>query len=80
MKSSIPATLVAALLTLSAAAFQVARAADTPASSQPTVSERLNNARDAIKAKKWQPALAELRIAVREEPKNADVHNPKSGS
>ena len=64
-----------ALLTVGAIAFQAAQAADTPATSQPTVNERLQNARDAIKAKKWQPALAELRIAVREEPRNADAQN-----
>ncbi|NJS35392.1 MAG: tetratricopeptide repeat protein [Brachymonas sp.] len=53
----------------------IAVAADTPSTAQPTVSERMQNARDAIKANKWQPAIAELRIAVRDEPKNADAHN-----
>ena len=70
-----PQICIAALLALSASAFNLAHAADTPNTAVPTVSERLTNARESIKAKKWQPALAELRIAVREEPKNADVHN-----
>jgi Flp pilus assembly protein TadD len=74
MKSSIQAISIATLLAISSAAFQ-AQAADTPAVAQPTVSERMSNARDAIKAKKWPQALAELQIAVREEPRNADVHN-----
>ncbi len=64
-----------ALLSFGAATLQTAQAADTPASAQPTVNERLQNARDAIKEKKWSQAIAELRIAVREEPRNADAHN-----
>jgi tetratricopeptide (TPR) repeat protein len=51
-------------------------AADTtPAAAGPTASERISSARDAIKAKNWRFALAELNAAVKEEPKNADVHN-----
>ncbi len=50
-------------------------AADTPTVSQPTTAERLDLARDAIKAKEWRKALAELNIAARAEPRNADVHN-----
>jgi Flp pilus assembly protein TadD len=75
MKSNTSCTLIAAFLVISSAVFQTANAADTPTTSQPTVSERLGNARDAIKAKKWPQALAELQIAAREEPRNADVHN-----
>jgi Tfp pilus assembly protein PilF len=52
-----------------------AQAADTPPVSQPTANERLQIARDAIAAKNWSRALAELNIAVRDEPRNADVHN-----
>ena len=75
MKSTFRTSIAGALLAITATAFQVAQAADTPSTAQPTVSERLQNARDAIKANKWQPAIAELRIAVRDEPKNADAHN-----
>jgi Tfp pilus assembly protein PilF len=75
MKSTLQTSIVAALLAVSTLAFQAVQAADTPASAQPTVNERLQNARDHIKANKWQPAIAELRIAVRDEPKNADAHN-----
>jgi Tfp pilus assembly protein PilF len=41
----------------------------------PTVAERMSNAREAIKAKDWKRALAELKVAVRDEPRNADAHN-----
>lgn len=75
MKSNHTSMVIAALLCISASAFQLAHAADTPSVAQPTVNERLDSAREAIKAKKWQPALNELRIAAREEPRNADVHN-----
>ena len=65
--------LLAALLL---AALPVAQAADevtTPAA--PTVAERLANARAAIAAKEWSRAMRELNVAVREQPRNADVHN-----
>lgn len=41
----------------------------------PTVGERLLSARNAILAKDWRKALAELDEALRDEPRNADVHN-----
>ena len=57
-------------------AAQSAQAADTgPVVKQPSANERIDLARDAIKAKDWKKALAELNLAVREEPRNADVHN-----
>jgi Tfp pilus assembly protein PilF len=62
-----------------------AQAADTPAesaaptatstASTPTASERISTARAAIKAKNWKLALAELNSAVKDDPKNADIHN-----
>jgi Tfp pilus assembly protein PilF len=53
-----------------------AAAADTgPAVRQPSASERLDLAREAIKKQDWKRSLAELNLAVREEPRNADVHN-----
>jgi Tfp pilus assembly protein PilF len=62
-----------------------AQAADTPAesaaptatstASTPSASERISTARAAIKAKNWKLALAELNSAVKDDPKNADIHN-----
>jgi Flp pilus assembly protein TadD len=76
MKSNLQTTAIAVLLTISAVAFQTAHAADTgPSVSQPTVSERLTLAREAIEKKDWRKALAELNVAAKEEPRNADVHN-----
>lgn len=57
-------------------AATLASAADTaPIATAPTASERITTARDAIKAKNWKLALAELNVAVKDEPKNADIHN-----
>ncbi len=51
-------------------------AADTgPAVRQPSAGERVDLARDAIKNRDWKKSLAELNLAVREEPRNADAHN-----
>lgn len=76
MKSIIQSALFATLLTVGAAVLQGAYAADTgPSTPQPTASDRMSIARDAIKANKWSVAIAELRLAVRDEPKNADAHN-----
>lgn len=64
--------IVALAAVVSASVF----AADTtPLPATPNVSERLVSARDAIKAKNWKVALSELNIAVKDEPKNADIHN-----
>ena len=46
-----------------------------PAVRQPSAGERMDLARDAIKNKDWKKSLAELNLAVREEPRNADAHN-----
>ena len=61
--------MVAALLLCSPVTF----AADT--SSGPTVNQRLTTARKAIDAKDWSRAQFELNAAVRDEPRNADIHN-----
>lgn len=65
--------LIAALAAV--VSVSVFAADTTPLPAAPTVSERLVSAREAIKAKNWKAALSELNIAVKEEPKNADVHN-----
>ena len=54
----------------------MAHAADSmPTAEAPSASDRLSKARIAIKAKDWKKALAELNVAVKEDPKNADAHN-----
>ena len=67
--------LVAALSAFAVVAY----AADTPGSNPSipavTVQQRLATARKAIDAKDWSRAMNELNAAVREEPRNADVHN-----
>lgn len=40
-----------------------------------SASDRMDAARAAIKAKDWKQAIVELRVAVRDEPGNADIHN-----
>ena len=63
--------LLAAVL---AGAFAfTAHAADS--FSGPTVSERLDNAHKAIKSKSWNTAMFELNQALKDEPRNPDVHN-----
>ena len=53
-----------------------ALAADTgPTVGQPNTRDRMALARDAIKNKDWKKSLAELSLAVRDEPRNADAHN-----
>jgi len=67
------------LLVAALAVSAFAHAADTPGSNPsvraPSVNERLGNARKAIEAKDWNKAVAELDVAAREEPRNADVQN-----
>ena len=68
------------LLAALAASTLVAYAADTPGSNPSvrtatSVSDRLTSARKAIDAKDWTLATRELNAAVRDEPRNADVHN-----
>lgn len=67
--------ILAALLLLFALAGGGARAADTPVFTPPSAAERIERAREAIRDKDWRKALAELNRAVRDEPRNADVHN-----
>ena len=65
-------------LLLALAAFTVtAHAADTPASSpaEPSVSERMGNARKALAAHDYRKAVAELRTVVRTDPRDAEAHN-----
>lgn len=50
-------------------------AADIPTVNVPTVAERMSNARSAIKNSNWSTAIAELKVAIKDEPRNADAHN-----
>ena len=70
-------SMAAALIALSAFLVSASvQAADTaPVARQPNARERIDVARNAIKAKDWKKALSELNLAAREEPRNADVHN-----
>ena len=73
MKKAIAVLLLAGVATLGAGTLF---AADTgPAVSLPNAAERLNLAREAIKNKDWRKSVAELNLALREEPRNADAHN-----
>jgi Flp pilus assembly protein TadD len=64
---------------LALAAATLSHAADTPGSnpsvSTPSAAERVASARRAIDAKDWNMALRELNAAVREQPRDADIHN-----
>lgn len=65
-------------LLLALAAFCVtAHAVDTPGASpaEPSVSERMGNARKALAMHDYDRAVSELRTAVRSDPRNADAHN-----
>lgn len=57
------------------AASVTALANDTPTVDQPSVADRMASARSAIYLGNWKEAQGELKVAVREEPKNADAHN-----
>lgn len=74
MKRILFSSLVAACLVA-----PLAQAADTPGSNpsikSPTVAERLASARKSLDAKEWSAAMRELNAALREDPRNADVHN-----
>ncbi len=50
-------------------------AADTPSTPLAVSPDRMALARSASKANDWRTAIAELSIAVKAEPKNADAHN-----
>jgi Flp pilus assembly protein TadD len=65
--------LIAAITAFSALS-SVAYAADT-SQQDPTVAERLATAHKALAAKDFSLAMNELNKAMREEPRNAEVHN-----
>jgi len=72
VKPIILAALMAGFVTCSYAADTPGSA---PAVSTPSAAERLASARKAIGAKNWDAALTELNAAVRDHPRNADIHN-----
>jgi Tfp pilus assembly protein PilF len=70
--------LTSALLAAFAAAT-LSHAADTPGSNPsiraPSVAERIASARKALDAKEHASAMRELQAALRDDPRNADIHN-----
>jgi Tfp pilus assembly protein PilF len=64
-------SLFSILLLASVSAF----AADTPSTDPPVASDHMGDARIAIQARNWSTAQAELKLVIREEPRNADAHN-----
>jgi Tfp pilus assembly protein PilF len=60
-------------LAVFAVAFTSAHAKDS--FDGPTISERLDAAHKAIQAKDYEKAMKELQAAVKDEPRNPDVHN-----
>ncbi|MEJ6022520.1 tetratricopeptide repeat protein [Ramlibacter sp. PS4R-6] len=62
-------TVIAAVLAAAPILALAVGSDDTP------VSERLANAHKAIAAKEWRAAMRELNAALRDEPKNPEVHN-----
>jgi len=69
-------TRIATLLFCTLLSGVAVQAADTgPVSTLPGASERIKLAREAIQGKDWKGALTQLNLAVRDEPRNADIHN-----
>lgn len=66
---------ITAILMAGALAVPFSQAADTGPANQPSANDRMQVAREAIKAQDWKKALAQLKLALREEPRNADIHN-----
>ncbi|MBT9466318.1 tetratricopeptide repeat protein [Hydrogenophaga sp.] len=56
-------------------AAPMAWAEDTPSNMVSSAQEHMLSARTAIAAKDWRKAIAELNVAVKTEPRNADAHN-----
>lgn len=66
----------AAALSFSASAVFAADTTTTPSPVvAPAKTDHMAAARDAIKAKDWKKSVAELSIAVKDQPNNADAHN-----
>ena len=63
--------LLGTLLLASVSAF----AADTPSMEPATPNDYVGDARKAIQTKNWSSAQATLKLAIRDEPRNADAHN-----
>lgn len=73
MNPAIKSLFLAVAFALSIAPTVDAR--DTPTMMGPSVTERMDAARAAIKAGDWRTAMAELDAVVETEPGNADAHN-----
>lgn len=76
LSTRLSSSLSGVALCLAALLTGAALAADMGTTvSAPTVAERLSLAREAIKVSDFKKAQSELRLAAREAPRNADVHN-----
>jgi len=73
MKNTIILATLAITLMASGSSSFAADSGPTVAS-QPSTSERMVKARDAIKNKEWQRALTELNAAAKSDPRNPDIH------
>ncbi len=75
MKNKLASVVLSAVVAI--VAMVPVHAADTgPTVTQgPSASERINIARQSIQKNDWKKALSELNLAVRDEPRNADIHN-----
>lgn len=73
MKKTSRALGLAALAALTLGMVHAADGFNT--SDEPSVADRLASARASIAAKDWKKALAELNVALKVEPRNADLHN-----
>ena len=73
MKNPIAALICALAASLAAGSSFAADVGPTVAA-QPSTTERMAKAREAIKNKDWQKSLAELNAAVKVEPRNPDIH------
>ena len=67
-------TAIATAFTAAFAALSMGALA-APTLDDPTVSERIANAHKAIQSKSWRTAMFELNQALREEPRNPEVHS-----
>ena len=68
------AVIVCALATSFISASSFAADVGPTVAAQPSTSERMSKAREAIKNKDWQKSLTELNAAVKMEPRNPDIH------
>ncbi len=75
MKPLLKCLAVVIVLASGVAGVRADDSVNVSAVSQPSGNSSLDEARLAIKARDWKKALASLNLALKAEPRNADVHN-----